>query len=566
MPAFTGILEPSIFVEDTLRCSATIAAALTPSPVAPMLPLESIIPLEPGSWFNNLPVEQNERSRTGTKVDSFLDDYYYRIHATPASFPFGPVLSELVDEFYVWNSFFVQKTCADIVTTFSPAEYTLAGLADPFTLEPLEYTTYTITVPKEGSAEFEATITFDFGAAGSRVVFLSGTRMIVFAFCPQLKIPESLEWLTDIITPNDGVGSEQRISVRTIPRQKFTYSVPLKTEKEQSRFEAVMFGAQKRSFGLPIWTERVTHTSTITAADGTITVDTTNADFRDESYALIWKSITEYEAVKIDTVAAGLLTLESPVVATYTGTKFILPLRIAQVNSSVKKTNSMAGLMIATVNFSVKDNILQTGYTPATTYKTFPVLEVGSKQFGRTAKASDSDSDSFVQDYESGDFDYYSDSEFNMITQGWGFVNEDKAACWDFRLFLHSLYGMQGTIWVPTYKDDLAQADTIGAADTSFQIENIKLAENMTYNTLRTHLAFIKPDGTTYYREITGIVELDENIEVISIDAFLGEEIAVGGCMISFLDLCRRASDTAKIDWFFFDHYNINETYMAVVE
>ena len=153
-----------------------------------------------------------------------------------------------------------------------------------------------------------------------------------------------------------------------------------------------------------------------------------------------------------------------------------------------------------------------------------------------------------------------------MISQGWGFVNEDKAACWDFRLFLHSLYGMRGTVWVPTYKDDLAQASVIGAADTSFQIENIKLAENMTFNTLRTHLAFIKPDGTTYYREITGIVELNDNIEVISIDAQLGEEIAVGGCMISFLDLCRRASDTAKMDWFFFDHNNINETYMAVVE
>lgn len=565
MPAFTGILEPSIFVEDTLRCSATIAAALTPSPVAPMLPLESVIPLGAGAWYSNLPVEQIERSRTGTKVESFLDDYYYRIHVTPATFPFGPVMSELIDDFYVWNSFFVQKTCDNITLTY-PAEFSLAGLADPFTLAALEYTTYTITVPKEGSAEFESTITFDFGAAGTRVVVLSGTRMIVFAFCPQLKIPESLEWMTDIITPRDGVGSEQRISVRTIPRQKFTYTIPLKTEKEQSRFEAAMFGAQKRYFGLPIWTERVLHTATITAVDGTITVDTTNADFRDESYALIWKSITEYEAVKIDTVAAGLLTLESPVVATYTGTKFILPLRIAQVNSPVKKSNSAAALMMATVSFSVKDNILQTGYTPDVVYKTFPVLNVGSKQLGRTAKVSDSDSDSFVQDYESGDFDYYSDSEFNMITQGWGFVNEDKAACWDFRLFLHSLYGMQGTVWVPTYKDDLAQASVIGAADTSFQIENIKLAENMTYNTLRTHLAFIVPGGTTYYREITGIVELNDNIEVVSIDAALGAIIAVGGCMICFLDLCRRASDTANIDWFFFDKNNINETYMAVVE
>jgi len=505
MPAFTGILEPSIFVEDTLHCSATIAAALTPSPVE-VLMLESVIPLGPGAWHSYLPVEQIERSRTGTKVDSFVDDYYYRIHVTPAVFAFGAILSEQVDEFYVWNAYFVQKTCDDITETY-PDEFELAGLGTPFDLEALEYTTYTITVPKEGSASFDATITFDFGVEGMRVVILSGVRMIVFAFCPQMKIPESLEWLTDIIMPKDGIGSEQRISVRTIPRQRFTYSVPLKTEKEQSRFAAAMFGWQKRSFGLPIWTERVVHTDTITAADETITVDTTNADFRDDSYALIWKSITEYEAVKIETVAAGSLTLESPVVATYTGTKFITPLRIAQINSSVKKSNPVAGLMIATVGFTVKDNILLTGYVPAETYKGLPVLTVGSKQFGRTPKMSGSDSDSFLLDYETGDFDYYSDSEFNIISQGWGFVNEDKAACWDFRLFLHSLYGMQGTVWVPTYKDDLAQADTIGAADTSFQIENIKLAENMTFNSLRTHLAFILTDGTTYYREITGIVE-----------------------------------------------------------
>ena len=88
----------------------------------------------------------------------------------------------------------------------------------------------------------------------------------------------------------------------------------------------------------------------------------------------------------------------------------------------------------------------------------------------------------------------------------------------------------------------------------------------MTFNSLRTHLAFILPSGTVYYREITGIVELDENTEVVSIDVALGVEIAVGGCMINFLDLCRRASDTAKMDWFFFDKNNVNETFIAVVE
>jgi len=562
MPVFTGIATPDIFVEDTLRCSATIINDTVVSPVVVRM-LESVIPLGTGAWRSNLPIERNERTRTGIKVDSFLDDYYYRIHVTPATFAFGAILSDRVEDFYVWNSYFVQKTCSSIVETY-PAEFVLTGLAAPFNLAALEYTTYTITVPKEGTATFTATITYSFVSAGTGVVTLSGTRMIVFAFCPKLKIQESLEWLTDIIMPNDGIGSEQRISVRPIPRQGFSYLVPLITEKEQSRFEAAIFGSQKRYFGLPIWTERVIHTATITAADLTITVDTTNADFRDDSNAIIWKSITEYEAVKVTTVAAGLLSLESPVVGTYTGTKFIMPLRIAQVNTVVAKSNPTANTMTATIVFSVKDNILQTGYVPAVTYDTLPVLTAGSKQLGISAKSSDSDSDSFIQDYDSGDFDYYSDSEFNLNNQGWEFVNETKATCWDFRLFLHSLYGQRGTFWVPTYKKDLNLALAIGAADTSFQIENIKLAENMTFNSLRTHLAFIFPSGTVYYKEITGITEVDENIEIVSIDSALGIGVAIGDCMISFMDLCRRTSDTVTIDWFFFDKNSCNDTFLAV--
>jgi hypothetical protein len=565
MAEWTGILEPSIFVEDTLRCSATIAAALTPSPVSPVFSLESVIPIDQGDWDSNLPIQENERILSGTKVDSFLDDYYYRVHVTPLTIAFGAILSEVVDTFIVWNAWFDEVDMLSIVETGGD-EFALAGQTAPYTFKPLEYETYTVTVPKEGIPNLASSIEFDFDTGEDRTVLITGIRMIVFAFCPQVEMKEMLEGLTDIIMPNDGIGSEQRICVRQIPRQSFTLSVPLKTEKEQARFEAAMFGWQKRYFGLPIWTERVIHTAAINATDMTITIDTTNADFRDDSYAVIWKSLTEYEAVKITTVAANLLTLESPVVASYTGTKFILPCRIAQVPTAARKSNPVAAVAIADISFAIKDNILLTGYTPETTYLGLPVLLVGSKQFGGSPKESQIDSDSFTQDYESGDFDYFSDSEFNLISQGWGFVNVTRAQCWNFRKFLHSLYGRQGTFWAPTYKRDLIQAETIGAADTNFQIENIKLAENMTFNTLRNHLAFIFTSGTVLYRAITGIVESDEDIEIVSIDSALGVEVDIGDCVISFLDLCRLASDSVELDWFFFDKNKCETTFLTVKE
>ena len=550
-------------VDDTLRCSASIAAMTVHNPTL-YEPISMVEPIGANTRSANAPIQENELNYTGRHVTSFLDDYYYRMHVVPANFAFGAVLSDIIDTFIVWNSFFVRQSCSDITFTY-PDEFSLAGTEDPYTLSGLELATYTITIPKEGSASFISTITFDFGAAGERVVTMSGTRMIVFAFVPEIEVQESLEWLTDIIKPNDGIGSEQRFIVRKIPRQAFSYSIKLQTAQEQARFDAAIFGWHKRYFGLPIWTEKVRHITTITAGAATITVDTTNADFRDASYAVIWKSLTEYEAVKITTVAAGSLTLDLPVVATYTGVKYIIPCRITQVKGNIERTNDEVAFSRVQVNFAVKDNILLTGFTATQTYLGLPVILTGSV-IGIQDKSYSSDSDSFAQDYEAGDFDYYSDSEFNFLGQNWTFYNDTRAKCWDFRLFLHSLLGRQGTCWMPTYREDVVATDVIGAADMSFHIVNIELASNMTYNALRTHLAFIFSDGTVICKKITGIVEADETEEVVSMDTSLGVEVPIGGCIISFLDLNRQASDLVEIDWLEHNKNSVNQVFMMVKE
>jgi hypothetical protein len=147
-----------------------------------------------------------------------------------------------------------------------------------------------------------------------------------------------------------------------------------------------------------------------------------------------------------------------------------------------------------------------------------------------------------------------------------GFVKESKSDIWNFRKFLHSLYGMQAPVYAPTFREDLVATDTIGAADTNFRIENIKLAENMGLNDLRTHLAFIFPNGTKLYMEITGIVEADATEEIISIDSALGVEVAIGACYISFLDKCRMASDMVTMDHLIGNKMNSNLSFIAVKE
>ena len=546
MASYSGTISEDILYPDTVPfCSATI---INDSPLYAYTVFnidEVTLNITCDSSYSNLPVEQPCFEHTGLKVRTFVDDYYYRVHVTPATLAFGPVLSELVDTFIVWNAWFDAINCT-LITETGGDEFELSGSEDPYELKALEYTTYTVTIPKEGSADISSSIEFTFITGEERTVIITGIRMIVFYFPPQVTIKESYEWATDVMAARDG--GEQRMSFRQIPRQGFVFDVPLPTSKIQNRFNAAMHGWSKRYFGCPVWAEKVLHTSDINATDMSITVDTTFADFRDESYALVFKDIDHFEAVKIDTKNDTTLTLESAVVATYTGNKWIIPLRIAQVSGMTKQSNPVAEVGFAQISFAVKDNILITGFSADQTYLGLPVLLVASKQLNASPKESSIDSDSFLQDYESGDFDYYSDSDFNLNIQGWGFFNDTKEAMWVYKQFLHSLLGQQGTIWIPTFKNDMELADTIGAADTSFQIENIKLAENMGLNDLRTHLAFIFPGGTVLCRQITGIVESDEDIEIISIDSDLGLEVEAGDCQICFLDKCRLASDMVAIE------------------
>jgi len=544
MATYNATKPDTCFWPDTVPfCSATIIAdsPLYDYTVFNIHPLPENLTTD--SSQNNLVIEQREFSHTAIRLRTFVDDYYYRIHVMPATLHFGAIVSLITDEIIVWNAYFGQKTCSDIVEV-NGDEWELTGLESPFNLAALGYTTFTVEAPFDGSPTFEGSITFDFTDANDCIVLLSGTRVILFPWRPQQPLKETLAFLTDVLASRDG--SEQRMSVRPIPRQGFRFSVMMESEKQQARLDAMLFLWQKRSFAIPLWPELVLHTGTITADDMSITVDTTNADFRDDSLAVIWKSEDSCEAVQVETVAEGSLTLANPVQNTYTGRKLVMPLRSCQMDAPSKRKGHSTGLAVSDFSFAVKDNILLTGFVPAVTYKGLPVITEATAIDPKQSKSSDSDSS--LQDYESGDFDFFSDSDFNINIQSHLFYKDTKAACWDFRKFIHSLLGQQGTSYVPTHKEDMVLAEGFGASDTSFNIENIGLADNMGVNDLRTDIAFIFPDGTQLYREVTGIVKSGD-AEIVSIDSDLDIAVEPGDCVISWLDKVRLAGDEVEFVW-----------------
>jgi len=496
--------------------------------------------------FNQAPSMQVGQQSQGVLVDSFLTDYYNHIFIYPATIDFGYILSEASETFVIWNAYFVSKTCSDIIQT-GMEDVTLDGLVAPFTLKSLQHIEYTVTATPIGDSILIYAFIHFYFETDIVQEHITGERVVLFAWKPLLEpaMQESLEWLTNIITTRNGY--EQRIALRKNARQSYRFSTFFKTERQQAMFDAILFDRQKLVWGLPIWPEKVMHNGTINAGTLTIVADFMNADFRDSSFAVLWKSETDFETVKVLTVTDSLMTLGSATTKSFSGEFLIMPVRLAQISSKITKKNSPdRDSLVQTLNFAVVDNAQITGYSATATYNGAPVLNRPS--YADDDQDTITDSDILVTDYSTGKFTLLSDSEFNISTTSYQFKNFTKAACWTFKQFLHYLLGRQNTVWIPTYKDDLFLVSFLYDGDTSLRVENAGFTKYMGLNAMRTHLAFTFPNGIQLYRRITGI-SIDGDEELIGIDTALGLDLYPGDCMISFMELHRASSDIIEINW-----------------
>lgn len=389
--------------------------------------------------------------------------------------------------------------------------------------------------------------TIGVGDSSGYLTLIPDFEAAILFWRPQNRIIETLKWKTSVLKANDG--TEQRIKIRRSPRQYFKLRIFLGTNELNSWYDSLIHTWQKQAWLIPIWNEYVTHTGDINIKDDTITVDTTFADFRNNSKAIIWKSATEYEVVAVTAKTDNILFLSYPILSAFSGSKYIMPVRKAYLTTRSKKTRNNAEGAFIDLIFSVYDNTNITGHVKENNYNNIDLLI--NPAYMDKGHLEESDADITVFDFETGIFKTESNSNFNFLTQNHNFFNDTKEACWNFRQFLYSLSGRQKSILIPTFRSDMVQTETIGLTDTTVKIRNIRLTENMGYNPLRTYIGFYFPDNTLIVRKINGITRLNSTEEQISFDynLDLNLDVEIGDCKICFVDKCRLASDEIELRW-----------------
>jgi hypothetical protein len=360
-----------------------------------------------------------------------------------------------------------------------------------------------------------------------------------------LPFRESLTFNGEILQSHNR--TEQRIAWRRgFPDRRFSIKIVLESSSEISKFENKIHSWLKQSWSFPLWPLAETHTSTITAGDSSITVDTTYAGYQSNGFAMIWQDRDTYDLVTIASLTDTTLILKETPNNTYAGTKYIMPCISARCLGA--RLNWMEDKATVDLSFRLERVSDVIDFTADMVYDNKVVIKDPPISM-RNRIDYQNNPDFAVLDAGTGLFDIVSNSDFNVVTQPYTWHCESKQEAWELRQLLHYINGQQKGLLIPTFKNDLQLSQSVGSGDTDIYIVNANLFEDMGYNDLRTYIAF-RPEGSDIIvRKVTAINPVSSTEEEITIDVAPGTAFDAND-YLCWVDLCRLSNPTINIEWY----------------
>ena len=468
------------------------------------------------------------------KEHSFLDDYYNRIHVNPSTIALGNLLSSQVRNVEVWNSYFSSKILSSLSRSGTDGIALTEPASPPTTFAALEARTYVLNINTNGSPVINAVYTFNFPDE-SPTLTVAGRRVVVWPFLPQTRHNESLEWKTDIIST---FNNEQRLALRSEPRQEFTYDFQI-DEYQFSRAKAISTQWAHRVYGIAAWAE-TTYVGALRAGATAVSFDTANADYRANDLFLIWESDTKFETVENVEVLADRLNLVLPLENDYTKA-YVAPMRFARTLRGMDYRRRSNVYATARGTFLVTQNVDLGATVGYDKYRSKDVIPdqtiIVSDPRERISRAVD------MFDNGSGPIAVEIRNSWVNSTKMITFDTDTRAQRWAARQWIHSRRGRQKAFWLPSWNRDLNSLVNASAAAISLTCAPIGYPLYYGVKDIMIQLT----DGSRYYNRVLSATTDGNGNEVLSLENAIGVDLPVSAInMICFMSHVR--FDTDKID------------------
>lgn len=479
-------------------------------------------------------ISELETDVAGYTAPGFLADYYYRIHVLPARIELGNLLSSQTRNVEVWNAYLTPKLLSSISQSGTDGITLTQPINPPTTFASLEARTYVLNVSTNGSPVIDGRYVFHFPLEDV-LLEVTGRRVVVWPWMPQINHEELMEWKTDIIP---SFSNEQRLALRQAPRQEFSYTFQLNPE-QFSKAKAIATQWAQRVYGIPVWSE-LTRVGAISMGSTSIFLDTSNADYRDNDIILVWESDTKFVAVENLEVLADRINLKLPLGASYMNA-YVSPLRFARTYNGMNFKRGPNDVIVASSSFNVTANVDLGASVGYATYRSRdlmlePLMALSdmSEKIARSIDVFDNGSGVVAVDVT---------NQYVRSTKMFVFDTLDRASRWKARKWIHSRRGKQKSFWLPSWNQDLTLLEDVGSAGVALTVRPIGYP--LYYSV--TDVMIRRKNGTfVTARVLSSAVDAFGN-EILNLEASFGSAVLVSDVdVFCFMSLVRFDSDSVK--------------------
>lgn len=557
MTSFAGYLWP---LPDTYQHAMPGAITANPLglPTAPALidpePLFGLI----GTLTTRVAVSpRTTRSWSGYVLPGYDEDLFNHFLIVPSTLILGNLLSDQAKTVEVANLFFGDMQVTDVINE-AGGGINFPGIPSfPVTLHPFSSLVVNVEISAAGQPSINGTIEIDVGEVGGgspEALFIpvTGQRITLWVWSPEQFYTEELQWATDIIESYEG--TEQRISMRLNPRQVLTFMNFQTDPVQDMQMRLALFNWIAQVWGVPIWWEQQPMTVAMSPGDILISVNTTFADYRVGGLVFVRNAANQTEAFEISSLTASSIGITSGVANTYPKNSQVMPIRTAYAKTQTQQQVFITGAEKLQIQFTTLDNVDLSAIAGSyTTYQGLVVLDDINFVDDMLTEGMDRHGVTVMDNTSGVIYQQFSTDRSRPSTTKTWWTNL-ASEIWPIRQLMYALRGSQKTFWLPTNRNDLQLAATIGSSATTFSIKYVGyslfgLDKNAIPMRPFADIRFTLANGTKILRQITGAVNVGGVTETITVDsAISGTALTVAQvARIEFLQLMRIADDKVSL-------------------
>ena len=360
-------------------------------------------------------------------------------------------------------------------------------------------------------------------------------ELAIFPRQAEAPIKEALDFLTDTMISHNG--KEDRIQLRSKPRQSFVYKIPVQAW-DMAAFFNVGYGAIRQKWAVPLWTE-AQYIGSVASGIQHVVCNTGLYDFRDNSLALLFTGCGDYQLVEITMVEPDRINIVAGVRKMTEA--WLAPVRLGWIAGNITRETSGYNAKYS-IAYEIEDNPELEPIEPPQFDGHDIYFEPGLLSGGKLSRTIEKQLD--VADFDLGPVAYRSPWLNSRHATPYRTILEGPAEIHAHKQWLFRRMGKFRAFWMPTFEHNLNIRNTGNIVATLLIDSDFYMA----YGQGRKHIAIETLDGVWHARTVSNALQMNDETVQLTLAAPLNIQ-SNNIARASYLGLHRLDADKIELQW-----------------